>query len=49
MVKLDDRDLDDRLERARADVPGPDEAELTRLGTQKGSLRERLAVAEAAS
>ena len=45
MVVIDDRDLDDRLERARADVKGA-EAELTRLGTQLGSLRERLSVTE---
>lgn len=45
LVVIDDRDLDDRLERARADVLAS-EADLTRLGTQLGSLRERLAVTE---
>ena len=45
LVVIDDRDLDDRLERARDDVKAA-EAELTRLGTQLGSLRERVAVTE---
>ncbi len=45
LVEIDDRDLDDRLERSRADVKAA-EADLTRLGTQLGSLRERLAVTE---
>lgn len=45
LVEIDDRDLDDRLARANADVTGA-EAELTRLGTRLGSLREQLAVTE---
>ncbi len=45
LVTIDDRDLDDRLERARAEVTAA-EADLKRLGTQLGSLRERLAVTE---
>ncbi|MDF1701236.1 MAG: HlyD family efflux transporter periplasmic adaptor subunit [Planctomycetota bacterium] len=45
LVTIDDRDLDDRLERARSEVVGA-EAEISRLGTQLGSLRERLAVTE---
>lgn len=45
LVRLDDRDLVDRLERTREDVKAS-QAEIVRLATVKGSLRERLAVAE---
>ncbi len=45
LVKLDDRDLVDRLERSRADVKAA-RADLVRLSTVKGALRERLAVAD---
>jgi RND family efflux transporter MFP subunit len=45
LVRLDDRDLVDRLERTREDVKAA-EAEIVRLSTVKGSLRERLAVAD---
>jgi len=45
LVRLDDRDLLDRLELTRDDVRAA-EAEIARLGIVKGTLRERLAVAE---
>jgi len=45
LVRIDDRDLVDRLARARDDVAAAD-AEILRLATVKRSLRERLAVAE---
>ncbi|MDA1195744.1 MAG: HlyD family efflux transporter periplasmic adaptor subunit [Planctomycetota bacterium] len=43
LVTIDDRDLVDRLERAKAEAEAA-EAEITRLASQKGSLRERLSV-----
>ncbi len=45
LVRIDDRDLVDRYERAREDAKGA-EAEIVRLATVKGSLRKRLAVAD---
>ncbi len=45
LIRLDDRDLEDRLERARDDVRAA-EAEIELLGTVKGTLREQLAITD---